>query len=46
MVDIEGESMRSVTWCIVEGVPCGDWGVGGKPVNTADVQARAADRGQ
>ncbi|CAE6731518.1 hypothetical protein NSPZN2_100382 [Nitrospira defluvii] len=26
--------MRSVTWVIIEGVPSGDWGVGGTPVTT------------
>lgn len=26
MVAIEGENMRSVTWCVVEEVRSGDWG--------------------
>lgn len=42
MVSIEGESMRSVTWCVVEEVASGDWGIGGKPLTTADVKALAA----
>jgi 4-oxalocrotonate tautomerase len=29
MVSIEGESMRGVTWCVVEEVDSGDWGIGG-----------------
>jgi len=39
MVAIEGENMRSVTWCVVEEVDSGDWGIGGKPVTTSDVKA-------
>ena len=27
MVTIEGENMRQVTWCVVEEVKSGDWGV-------------------
>ncbi|MBA3249980.1 MAG: 4-oxalocrotonate tautomerase family protein [Geodermatophilaceae bacterium] len=42
MVDIEGEAMRSVTWVVVEDVKSGDWGIGGKPLTTADVKALAA----
>ena len=37
MVSIEGENMRSVTWCVVEEVGSGDWGIGGKPLTTNDV---------
>jgi len=42
MVSIEGENMRGVTWVIVEEVHSGDWGIGGKPLHTADVKALAA----
>jgi 4-oxalocrotonate tautomerase len=42
MVSIEGESMRSVTWVVVEEVRSGDWGIGGKALTTADVKALAA----
>jgi 4-oxalocrotonate tautomerase len=42
MVAVEGENMRSVTWCVIEEVASGDWGIGGQPVTTADVQALAA----
>jgi 4-oxalocrotonate tautomerase len=44
MVSIEGENMRSVTWVIVEEVKSGDWGIGGKPLTTADVKALAAGK--
>lgn len=42
MVSIEGENMRPVTWCVVEEVASGDWGIGGKPLTTGDVKALAA----
>ena len=41
MVSIEGENMRSVTWCVVEEVESGDWGIGGQALTTADVHALA-----
>jgi 4-oxalocrotonate tautomerase len=42
MVSIEGENMRGVTWCVIEEVKSGDWGLGGKPLSTEDVRALAA----
>ncbi|WP_283137507.1 tautomerase family protein [Rhizohabitans arisaemae] len=42
MVGIEGENMRPVTWVVVDEVKSGDWGIGGKPLTTADVKALAA----
>jgi 4-oxalocrotonate tautomerase len=42
MVSIEGENMRQVTWCIVEEVKSGDWGIAGNPLTTGDVKALAA----
>jgi 4-oxalocrotonate tautomerase len=39
MVSIEGEAMRPVTWVVVEEVTSGEWGIGGKPMTTADVKA-------
>jgi 4-oxalocrotonate tautomerase len=41
MVSVEGENMRGVTWCVVEEVESGDWGIGGKALTTADVHALA-----
>jgi 4-oxalocrotonate tautomerase len=43
MVEIEGENMRPVTWCIVEEVASRDWGIAGNPPHIADVKALAAD---
>ena len=42
MVAIEGENMRPVTWCLVEEVHSGDWGIAGNPLSTSDVKALAA----
>jgi 4-oxalocrotonate tautomerase len=42
MVSIEGENMRPVTWCVVEEVKSGDWGIAGNPLSTGDVLALAA----
>jgi 4-oxalocrotonate tautomerase len=42
MVSIEGENMRGVTVVLVEEVKSGDWGIGGKPMSTADAKALAA----
>lgn len=45
MVEIEGENMRPVTWCVVEEVASGDWGIAGNPLTTSDVKALAAGAG-
>jgi len=42
IVSVEGEGLRPVTWGIVEGVPSGDWGVGGTPVATEALKKMAA----
>jgi 4-oxalocrotonate tautomerase len=39
MVRIEGEAMRGVTWVRVQEIASGEWGIGGKPMTTADVKA-------
>ena len=41
MVAIEGESMRQSTWCLVEEVASGSWGIGGQPLTADDVRALA-----
>ena len=45
MVAIEGENMRPVTWCMIEEVRSGDWGIAGNPLTTSDVKALAAGVG-
>ena len=41
MVEIEGENMRQVTWCVIEEVASGDWAIAGQPLRTEDVIALA-----
>jgi 4-oxalocrotonate tautomerase len=41
MVAIEGENMRQVTWCMVEEVASGEWGIGGHTLTADDVKALA-----
>ncbi|MDB6034859.1 MAG: putative tautomerase [Verrucomicrobiales bacterium] len=42
MVSIEGENARPVTWVILEEVKSGEWGMGGNPLTTSDVQTLLA----
>ncbi|GGN10569.1 MULTISPECIES: tautomerase family protein [Terrabacter] len=42
MVEVEGENMRPVTWCVVREVASGDWGIAGNALTTEDVRALAA----
>ena len=44
MVAIEGESMRAVTWVVIEEVKSDHWAIGGKPLAVADVRALQAGR--
>ena len=42
MVSIEGESLRPVTWVVIEEVRSGAWGIGGDAMTTEAVHALAA----
>ena len=42
MVEVEGESMRPVTWVTIEEVASGEWGIAGNALTTADVKALLA----
>ncbi len=42
MVSVEGENMRPVTWCVVEEVKSGDWGIAGNCLTAEQVRAMAA----
>lgn len=42
MVAIQGEGMRQLTWCVVEEVPSGAWGIGGQAITADDVRALAS----
>ncbi|MEM6462128.1 MAG: tautomerase family protein [Pseudomonadota bacterium] len=44
MVEIEGETMRGVTWVRVQDVPSGQWGIGGQALTAKDVKALQAGK--
>ncbi len=44
MVAIEGETMRQVTWVVIEEVKSGNWAIGGRPLSVSDVRALQAGR--
>lgn len=44
MLEVEGESMRPVTWVRIKEFEGGDWAIGGKALAAADVHALAAGR--
>lgn len=44
MVEVEGESMRPVTWVRIQEFAAGDWAIGGKAMTAADVHALAAGK--
>ena len=41
MVEIEGESMRQRTWCVLEEVASGEWAMGGHTLTADDIRALA-----
>lgn len=44
MIDVEGESMRPVTWVRINEIEQGDWAIGGKALKAADVHAMATGK--
>ena len=44
MVAIQGESLRPVTWVVIEEVQSGEWGIGGQAMTTDAVRALAAGK--
>jgi len=42
MIEVEGETMRPVTWVRINEVAQGDWAIGGQMLKAADVHAMAA----
>jgi 4-oxalocrotonate tautomerase len=42
MVGIAGENTRRATWCVIEEVASGEWGVGGESLTADDVRALAS----
>ena len=44
MVQVEGESMRPVTWVRVQEIEEGQWAIGGNPLTASAVKAMAATK--
>jgi len=44
MIGVHGESLRPVTWVRVQEFEQGDWAIGGKCLNAADVHALASGK--
>jgi 4-oxalocrotonate tautomerase len=44
MIEVEGESMRPVTWVRINEIEQGDWAIGGKVLKAADVHAMASSK--
>jgi 4-oxalocrotonate tautomerase len=42
MIEIAGEGVRRITWCIVVEVASGEWGLGGQALATDDVRVLAS----
>jgi 4-oxalocrotonate tautomerase len=39
MVQVEGASMRRLTWCLIEEVASDEWGIGGHTLSADDFKA-------
>jgi len=44
MIEVEGEKMRGVTWVRIQEFEGGDWAIGGKALQAADVHALASGK--
>jgi 4-oxalocrotonate tautomerase len=38
VLEVEGESMRSVTWVRIQEINSGEWAIGGKALSAAEVK--------
>ncbi len=44
MIEVEGEHMRPVTWVRIKEFEGGDWAIGGRMLQAADVHALASGK--
>jgi 4-oxalocrotonate tautomerase len=42
LVEVQGENLRAHTWCVIEEVPSGAWGIGGLVQTADDIKALAS----
>jgi 4-oxalocrotonate tautomerase len=43
LVEVQGENLRQHTWCVIDEVASGGWGVGGLAQTSDDLKALASD---
>jgi 4-oxalocrotonate tautomerase len=43
LVEVQGENLRQHTWCVIEEVASGAWGIAGQAQTADDVKALASD---
>jgi 4-oxalocrotonate tautomerase len=44
MIEVKGENMRPVTWVRIQEFEGGDWAIGGRALQAADVHALASGK--
>ena len=44
MIEVEGETMRAVTWVRISEFESGDWAIGGRVLRPADVRSLAPEK--
>ena len=42
LVEVQGENLRQHTWCVIEEIASGSWGIGGQGQTADDVNALAS----
>ena len=42
LVEVQGENLRQHTWCVIEEIPSGAWGIGGQYQTADDIRALAS----
>ena len=42
LVEVEGENLRQHTWCVIEEIASGAWGIGGQSQTADDLRALAS----
>jgi 4-oxalocrotonate tautomerase len=42
LVAVQGENLRRHTWCVIEEIASGEWGIGGQGQTADDIKALAS----
>ena len=43
LMEVQGENLRQHTWCVIEEIASGAWGIGGQAQTADDIKALASD---